>query len=125
MSLGSSAADPVFSFPSQCGEVTRKPAQPGSLLASREAVQTKGGTSGRAYLFHLDEEAVDEVSGRAGVWTALVVFDAVNNEVLHAPRILRKASVRLGTQSRRIKKLYHWGWGGLGGVWRSRQGVRE
>lgn len=49
---------------------------------------------GRAYLCHLAEEAIDEVAGRAGVEGVLVVADAAGDEVLHAPEVPEKASVR-------------------------------
>lgn len=48
-----------------------------------------------------------------------MVADAAGHEVLHAPQVLEKASVRAGHPSSRLGKMYHWGWGRVGGVWRS------
>lgn len=69
---------------------------PGILVGLRQGqrVRPEMRLPGRAYLCHLVEEAVDEVAGRAGVEGVLVVADAAGDEVLHAPEVPEKASVR-------------------------------
>lgn len=61
---------------------------------TKAAGQTRGGTSRQGLPGYLGEEAINEVSGRAGVEGSLVVADAAGDEVLHAPQVLEKASVR-------------------------------
>lgn len=75
----------------------------------------------QAYLCHLVEEAINEVPGRVGVEGVLVVADAAGDEVLHAPVVLEKASVRPGYPVQEARKdVVQLGMRRAGGVWRIR-----
>lgn len=99
MAPGSSPAEPsVPASLAGCGEIIRNPAQPGILFGLRQGQQVRAevGLPGGAYLCHLGEEAINEVPRRVGVKGGLVIAHAVGDEVLHAPEVLEKASVRPG-----------------------------
>lgn len=124
MAPGSSRAEPDVptSLP-RCRDTILKPAQPGILVGLRRGQQVRPEMrlSGQAYLCHLVEEAINEVPGRAGVEGVLVVADAAGDEVLHAPVVPEKASVRPGYPVQEARKdVVQLGIRGIGGVWRVR-----
>lgn len=99
MAPGSRAAKPSVSASlPRCGENILKPAQPGVFVGVRQGQQVRPevGLPGSAYLCYFEEEVINEILGRAGVEGGLMVADAAVDEVLQAPVVPEKASVRPG-----------------------------